>query len=548
MTDFVYLQALVGNGTATFLPCERLELGDDLDETTGGGRFAFTLWNSTGDALDVRHLDVASSCHPLDQGVLVVSGLLRAQEGMATATITQDDVELASIDLDKLPPRVEVVSCPAEGEEVTGRRTIEWRSSTDDGAMVGHSLWYSSDGEGEWIPVTLGLAEGIVDVDFDALPGGERARVRVTATCGASVAAAMSAPFKVPTPPTFCELLAPPSGWTTAPGVAIPAHAVVRVWKDGVLTDAEQVHWHSDRDGDLGVGTRRNLILQRPGVHAVSVDAHGPDGPVSAETSITVVRPGVRFVHRAEPGNITGNSTVVSHPTLDGRPDAVMQVTAVGREDGATIKQGVGAVGVWYDGKRWSIFHEDMTDVLMDQLFNVEVNQPGPNLFVNVGGTSGNTSRVEHPSCDGARDAVLLATANWNPNGQDGVYNVAHIGVWYDEAVARWGVFNQGLQPMPVGAAFNIEVLRSGEGVWVHTATESNTVGDRTYVDDATVNDDPTAVLCVTPSWNPPAGSGVYDDAAAGVLFDSVKGRWSITHLDGTSIPLGSAFNVAVTT
>jgi len=413
--------------------------------------------------------------------------------------------------------------------------------------MVGHSLRYSADGEGEWIPITLGIAGSTADVDFDALPGSDRALLRVKATSGATVATATSATFKVATPSLDCQLLAPAPGTIAAPGVAVSAHAVARAWKDGVLTGADQVQWYSDRDGPLGAGSRRQLILQRPGDHQIRVQAEGPGGAASAETTVTVRRPGTTFVHRAGPGNIVKNATTLSHPTLDGRPHALIQVTATGSADGKPIERGTGALGVWYDGQRWSIFNQDMSEVATDRLFNVEVNEPGPNLFVNLGTSVGNTSRVAHPSCDGDADAILLVTPNWNPNGHEGTYNLANVGVWYDAAEGLWGVFNQDRQPMPVGAAFNIEVLRSGVGVWVHRATSTNTLGDRTFVDDPGSNDNPKAALCVTSTWNPPGSSGVYDDCASGVVFDPVKGRWAIVHLDGTPIPLGSAFNVAST-
>jgi hypothetical protein len=69
---------------------------------------------------------------------------------------------------------------------------------------------------------------------------------------------------------------------------------------------------------------------------------------------------------------------------------------------------------------------------------------------------SGNSTYIDDPLANGDPDAVLLATPNWNPGGDSGLYNDHPIGVWYDANRQRWAVFNQDLVAMPDGAAFNV--------------------------------------------------------------------------------------------
>jgi hypothetical protein len=57
-------------------------------------------------------------------------------------------------------------------------------------------------------------------------------------------------------------------------------------------------------------------------------------------------------------------------------------------------------------------------------------------------------------------DVVLVVTQNWNPGGSDGKYNNHPIGVWYDHDRSKWAVFNQDRAAMPVGADFNVAVLK----------------------------------------------------------------------------------------
>ncbi len=85
----------------------------------------------------------------------------------------------------------------------------------------------------------------------------------------------------------------------------------------------------------------------------------------------------------------------------------------------------------------------------------------------------------------------------------------------------------------------------SGSGAVVHThiATASNSAGNWTDVDNAAANNNPNAVMIVTP--NKSAGvQGAIDTHAVGVWYDAMAGKWAIFNEDGTPIPHGAAFNV----
>jgi hypothetical protein len=44
--------------------------------------------------------------------------------------------------------------------------------------------------------------------------------------------------------------------------------------------------------------------------------------------------------------------------------------------------------------------------------------------------------------------------------GGSGKYNNHPIGVWYDRDRSKWAIFNQDRAAMPVGADFNVAVLK----------------------------------------------------------------------------------------
>jgi hypothetical protein len=73
---------------------------------------------------------------------------------------------------------------------------------------------------------------------------------------------------------------------------------------------------------------------------------------------------------------------------------------------------------------------------------------------------SANSTYLDTPLTDGNPNAVLMVTHNWNPGGSSGKYNNHPIGVWYDPDRGKWAIFNQDRAAMPVGADFNVGVLK----------------------------------------------------------------------------------------
>src|SRR5215212_9822653 len=73
---------------------------------------------------------------------------------------------------------------------------------------------------------------------------------------------------------------------------------------------------------------------------------------------------------------------------------------------------------------------------------------------------SRNSTYLDSPLTDGNPSAVLVVTQNYNPGGSTGKYNNHPIGVWYYPKRKKWAIFNQDRAAMPVGADFNVAVLK----------------------------------------------------------------------------------------
>lgn len=157
-----------------------------------------------------------------------------------------------------------------------------------------------------------------------------------------------------------------------------------------------------------------------------------------------------------------------------------------------------------------------------------------------------NSTYVDHPLINGNPDAILFVT-QIGKSGRD-ASNTHPIGVWYDEnRGGRWAIFNQNLAPMPEGTIFNVVVSEEPGGtLFIHRSTSANTMGGSTYVDHPLMNENPEAILLVTPNWNPGGGTGTYNNHPVGIGYDADEDRWVIFNRDLAPMPQRVAFDVAV--
>jgi hypothetical protein len=65
---------------------------------------------------------------------------------------------------------------------------------------------------------------------------------------------------------------------------------------------------------------------------------------------------------------------------------------------------------------------------------------------------------IDNPLTNGAPNAILIVTPNYNPNSTGNIINNHPIGVFYNGT--KWGIFNEDLQPMPLNATFNVLVVK----------------------------------------------------------------------------------------
>ena len=156
------------------------------------------------------------------------------------------------------------------------------------------------------------------------------------------------------------------------------------------------------------------------------------------------------------------------------------------------------------------------------------------------------TTYINDPSINGDEKAIVLVILSTDRgNSGDATYE-HNIGVWYEGVnEKKWAIFNQDRAAILGGAAFQVVVPPASQS-FVHQAVPGNTISNCTYLDNPLTNGEPHAELSVTQNWNPGGGRGVYNDHPIGVVYDQDVQQWVIYNQEGTLMPNGAAFNVAV--
>jgi hypothetical protein len=268
--------------------------------------------------------------------------------------------------------------------------------------------------------------------------------------------------------------------------------------------------------------------------------------PAKAQVRILAQVTTSRFVHTATHKNTDESWTTISSPATNFNANAILFVT----QDTTTGFVDNNAYGVAYDSRQWRIFNED-DDVMPvgAQFFVLAFSGPSATDFTvtaTSGSISGDSAFIKSPNTTGKPRVQLQVTQNWTPGGGSGGFvNPHNVGVW--DAGSEWGVFNEDLAPMPVGASFNVLVGSGTKGgsLALQEATPSNVSGNASYISNTHTNNQPSAMVFVTQNWNPDDRGGTYDNAPLSVGYSGLLRKWDVQNLVG-SMGNNTAFNLLI--
>jgi hypothetical protein len=202
----------------------------------------------------------------------------------------------------------------------------------------------------------------------------------------------------------------------------------------------------------------------------------------------------------------------------------------------------VSSQGIYFDGTGYSIYNQNTsTNMVATDRYKILQPTTGGTIFthtVSAANSSGNVSTISNSMLDGKSNAMIFFSKTWD----NAVYDLNHIGVWYDGA--NWTIYNEDAStPLEIGLTVDIFVPDAAATSFLHATSASNISGHITTIDHPLLNGNPDANVFVSHVYDITGG---YLNAATSVWYDAVKGKWTIYADDLTPMPVGAKFAVLV--
>jgi hypothetical protein len=224
---------------------------------------------------------------PQDLDVAPFEVVVPFPAGTAAFLVKRDSAVLQVVPVSPGKPAITVTS-PVSGSVVSRMHAIEWASHDPDLDQLYHTVEYSPNGA-DWLTLASAITETQLLANFDRLPGGSQARVRVTVSDGVNTTQAIGDAFWVTDKLPSVLIESPLSGATYLSGENVELHGIAHDLQDGWLGSDAALVWRSDRDGVLGRGELLNLSTLSPGEHTITLSATNSLGlTASASTRVTI--------------------------------------------------------------------------------------------------------------------------------------------------------------------------------------------------------------------------------------------------------------------
>jgi len=196
-----------------------------------------------------------------------------------------------------------------------------------------------------------------------------------------------------------------------------------------------------------------------------------------------LVRIGRGVVHRTTTANTAGYITTIDQPLANGNWGVTLTVSPTPYAGSSSGMLDPHAFGTYYDPgtNRWTIFNQDGAAMPINTGFTIDVETAHNRGLhyahvVTAANRSSYMTRLSSPFLDGKSNARFFATPNWTRGGN--VYNTNEFGVWFDGT--SWWIYNEANgtvgAAMPIGAAFDIEILKDEVQRWVRVPESTSGV------------------------------------------------------------------------
>lgn len=198
--------------------------------------------------------------------------------------------------------------------------------------------------------------------------------------------------------------------------------------------------------------------------------------------------------------------------------------------------------GLWFTGTEWSIFNETQAPIDTNLAFNVlnpKTNGASFSHTVTPANSTLNWSDIDNPLLNNNPTAVFFISKSW----ANGVYDTAHVGIWYDSGHSKWAIYNEDwTNTLQINSTYNIFVPAAGTSYYKHVATNNYYI---TYLDNPLLNGNPGAKIFVVHDYTTTSGTQGYINDELGVWWDGSV--WTIYNDNpADTLFTGATFNVLI--
>jgi hypothetical protein len=208
-------------------------------------------------------------------------------DGSARVEVRHDNIVLYARTFNTKPPSIHNVQASPAAD---GHVLLRWEASHPDAAPLSYNVYFLATADAAPTLLASGLKETSFDFGTGIAPATSDARLMVEVSDGYHTARATSAAFSIAARPPIVSISAPrandPSVFAGAP---IVLEGTSYDFTAGMLA-GDALHWHSDRDGDLGSGDRLLTGLSE-GMHTLTLTAIALSGLSASATVQVTVRP-----------------------------------------------------------------------------------------------------------------------------------------------------------------------------------------------------------------------------------------------------------------
>ena len=214
--------------------------------------------------------------------------------GTVAVEIRRDGVPLRRIQPGAVRPKVstpQAVIIKGSGQTVL---RVRWDARDPDRDPLSYHVEFSRDDGKTFFLLVPSMRKTQVAFDIRGLPGGDRLRIRVTASDGLNTSSAISRPFSLPQHAPYAAITSLTNGARYHDHDSIPLRGLAYDMEEGILGDRRidrgKFRWFLDSKKYLGGGVQR--FLQRnikPGKHKVTLKVTDSSGKVGTDSVLIFI-------------------------------------------------------------------------------------------------------------------------------------------------------------------------------------------------------------------------------------------------------------------